>query len=145
MGEGNLTPSFEEVNYSLLSVTSDPGEMMEQILPAKQLKDETGTAIRDFTSHLIIQLPEMARKWAVGMRGDPSLPQNPQHGHPWPLWNKTRLGKRVLVQNGTLRVPLLSLQECPWVPGDPVSPHTPNCQAYSTMILIQTCPQFTFN
>lgn len=57
MGERNLTPSFEEVNYSLLSVTSDPGEMMEQILPAKHLKDETGTAIRDFTSHLIDPTP----------------------------------------------------------------------------------------
>lgn len=56
MGEGNLTPSFEQVNYSLLNVTSDPGKVMEQILPAipaKHLKDETGTAIRDFTSHLM--------------------------------------------------------------------------------------------
>lgn len=56
MGQGNLTPSFEEVNYSLLNVTSDPGKVMEQILPAipaKHLKDGTGTTIRDLTPHLM--------------------------------------------------------------------------------------------
>ena len=38
------------VNYSLPSVTSVPGKMMEQILPAttvKHLKDKQGTASRD--------------------------------------------------------------------------------------------------
>lgn len=56
MGEGNLTPSSEEVNCSLLNVTPDPGKVMEQIIPAipaKHMKDETGTAIRDFTSDVM--------------------------------------------------------------------------------------------
>lgn len=50
MGEGNLKPSFEEVNYNLLNITSDPGEVMDE---NPHSKDETGTAIRNFTSHLM--------------------------------------------------------------------------------------------
>lgn len=72
MGEGNLTPSFEEVNDSLLSITSDPGRVMEQILPAipaKHLKDETGAAIRDFTLHLIDPTTWNGKKTGCGDEG----------------------------------------------------------------------------
>lgn len=72
MGEGNLTPSFEEVSYSLLSVTSDPGKVMEQILPAipaKHLRDEKETAIRDFTSHLMDPTAWNGKKTGYGDEG----------------------------------------------------------------------------
>lgn len=72
MGQGNLTPSFEEVNYSLLNVTSDPGKVMEQILPAipaKHLKDGTGTTIRDLTPHLMDPTTQNGKKTVCGDEG----------------------------------------------------------------------------